>query len=80
MNRWYKNGLMTLLLMLSPLAYGHLSVDHSANVNATLIHYLTDPVHVTILTIVLMLLVIPVLPRIIDVVERWIVSIRTGIK
>ena len=50
-------GISLFLLLISPIVYGHLAVEHLPGTNG-LIHMLTDPVHVSILV---MCVVLPLL-------------------
>ena len=76
MNQIFKfSGASLYLLFVSPVVYGHLGSNHSSGVNG-LIHMITDPVHVSILVVCVVLpLLVVWRKRIILLLERVFESI-----
>lgn len=60
------------LLVVSPVAFGHVGIEHTFTLVGGLLHMLTDPVHVFPLMAVLLLLF--VLRKQLAIVMEWIVK------
>ena len=59
------------LTVISPVAYGHLAENHSMGLDG-LVHFLVDPVHVSILVIFILLPLLMVARRNIDRIIEWV--------